>query len=218
MQQAGLPSFRALSRNAEVSDWQVKQLRCGKIAQLRLITLVKLSQALKISLNALLENFSGKEVLASDIATPEINVSVAAADPEAEKKLASLKQEYCRLQTQLEQQRQTLWQEFQHASVQVLESWLLQWPTAAYAAHQNPNLPATKLLPLLGPVEQLIEQWDLVAIAPVGAELPYDPSCQQLIAGHVQPGELVKVRYTGYRQGNNLLYRAKVSPISPIDA
>jgi hypothetical protein len=27
------------------------------------------------------------------------------------------------------------------------------------------------------------------------------------------PGEIVKVRYTGYLQGEKLLYRAKVSPV-----
>ncbi|MGB7379946.1 MAG: XRE family transcriptional regulator, partial [Rivularia sp. (in: cyanobacteria)] len=35
----------------------------------------------------------------------------------------------------------------------------------------------------------------------------------QLIEGNAQPTEKVKVRYTGYRQGDKLLYRAKVSPV-----
>jgi len=39
---------------------------------------------------------------------------------------ADLEQEYQRLQVQMEQQRQALWQEFQQSSLQVLESWLLQ--------------------------------------------------------------------------------------------
>jgi molecular chaperone GrpE (heat shock protein) len=53
------------------------------------------------------------------------------------------------------------------------------------------------------------------AIAPVGAEIPYDPQLHQLMEGNPQLGEIVKVRYTGYRQGDKLLYRAKVSPVSP---
>ena len=51
------------------------------------------------------------------------------------------------------------------------------------------------------------------AIAPVGAEVAYDPQLHQPLEGTAQPGEKVKVRYTGYRQGDKLLYRAKVSPI-----
>jgi hypothetical protein len=35
----------------------------------------------------------------------------------------------------------------------------------------------------------------------------------QLLEGTAQPGDLVKVRYTGYRQGDKLLYRVKVSPV-----
>ena len=96
-----------------------------------------------------------------------------------------------------------------------MESWLLQWPTAAQKARENQHLAAVKLLPLLRPIEQLLQQWGVEAIAPVGAELPYEPQLHQLMEGTAQPGETVKVRYTGYRQADKLLYRAKVSPISP---
>lgn len=125
--------------------------------------------------------------------------------------IADLKREYQRLLVQLEQQRQTLWQEFQQSSLGVLESWLLQWPTAAQKAQENPQLAAVRLLPLLRPMEQLLQQWGVEAIAPVGSELPYDPLLHQLMEGTAQPGEIVKIRYTGYLQGDKLLYRAKVS-------
>jgi molecular chaperone GrpE (heat shock protein) len=126
---------------------------------------------------------------------------------------AALRQEYQRLQQQLAQQRETLRQEFQQSSLQVLESWLVQWPTAAYAAQQNQQLPAARLLPLVRPVEQLLQEWGVDAIASVGSEIPYDPHLHQLMEGTAQPGELVRVRYTGYCQGDKLLYRAKVSPV-----
>ena len=125
-----------------------------------------------------------------------------------------LQHEYDRLQQQLVQQRQDLWQEFQQSSVQVLESLLLQLPTAAYAAQQNPQAPAVKLLPLLRPLDQLLQAWGIEPIATVGADVSYDPQQHQLMAGVAQPGDSVKVRYTGYRQGNRLLYRAKVSPVT----
>ncbi|NES19707.1 MAG: nucleotide exchange factor GrpE, partial [Symploca sp. SIO3E6] len=82
-----------------------------------------------------------------------------------------------------------------------------------YAAQQNEQLPAVKLLPLMRPVESLLQKWGVEAIAPVGAEVSYNPQYHQLISGNAQPGEMVKVRYTGYRQGEKLLYRAKVSPV-----
>jgi DNA-binding Xre family transcriptional regulator len=209
MQQVGVSSFKALSQKANVSEWQVRQLRQGQATQMRAEALIKLSQALKISLPELITTFS-QVTLKTDIENAQPTLSQATANAE----IAALRLEYERSQAQLAQQREMLWQEFQQSALQTIESWLLQWPTAAYAAQQNPQAPAVKLLPLLRPVETLLQQWDVEAIAEVGKELPYDPTQHQLIEGTAQPGELVRVRYIGYRQGEKLLYRAKVSPVA----
>lgn len=206
LQQAGLPSFRAFARAAGVSDWQVNQLRQGNVAQMRVAVLTKLSQALHCSLAELLTTFS-------EVPLPEsASQRDRSVQPSAE--IAQLRQEYDRLQTQLVEQRQILWQEFQQTSLQTLESLLLQLPTATYAAQQNPDIPASRLLPLLRPIDQLLHDWGISAIAPVGSELPYDPQQHLLMDGTAQPGDLVRVRYTGYAQGDRLLHRAKVSPIN----
>lgn len=200
MQQVGVSSYKALTQVAGVSERQLLRLRRGEVGQMRVDVLLKLSQVLKVSLKELVVNFSSGEFFD---ATP----------PEESQAIADLKREYERLQAQLDTQRLELWQEFQQSSLQVMESWLLQWPTAAHKARENQHLAAVKLLPLLRPIEQLLQQWGVEAIAPVGAELPYEPQLHQLMEGTAQPGETVKVRYTGYRQADKLLYRAKVSPI-----
>ena len=125
----------------------------------------------------------------------------------------AVQKEYDRLQTQLIEQRETLLQEFQQSSLQTLEPWLLQWSTAAYAAQQNPQAPAVKLLPLVRPVEQLLQEWGIEQTAIVGAEVAYDPQQHQLMNGAAEAGDSVRVRYAGYRHYDRLLYRAKVSPI-----
>lgn len=201
MQRVGVSSFKALALSAGVSERQLLRLRRGELPQMRIDVLLQLSQALQVPLNQLVATFSAVDI-AREIAPLE----------DSKQANVDLKREYERLQVQLIEQRQALWQEFQQSSLQVLESWLVQWPTAAYKAQENPQLAAVKLLPLLRPIEQLLQQWGVEAIAPVGAELPYDPQLHQLLAGTAQPGETVKVRYTGYRQGDKLLYRAKVSP------
>ena len=208
MQRLGFSSYKQLCRSAGVSEKQLRRLRVGEASQLRGETLLKLSQALQISVSELLETFSLVEAHSRTPLqdTPQVDEGESAS-------LATLRQEYQRLQQQLENQRETLMQEFQQSSLQVLESWLIQWPTAAYAAQQNQQLPAVRLLPLLRPVEQLLQEWGVEAIASVGSELPYDPQWHQLMEGIAQPGDLVKVRYTGYRIGEKLLYRAKVSSL-----
>ena len=196
MEQVGINSIGQLGNVAEVSERQIIRLQYGLLPKLPVETLLKLSQALQVSPHQLLTQFAR-----SIPDTEEIDID-------------SLKQEYQRLQQQLEQQRDTLRQEFQQVSLQALESWLVQWPTAAAAAEKNPQLPAVRILPLIKPVEQLLKQWGVEAIASVGEEVAYDPQHHQLIEGTAAPGEPVKVRYTGYRQGEKLLHRAKVSPVN----
>lgn len=210
LEQVGIPSFKALGRAADVSDWQIEQLRRGKVAQMRVETLLKISQVLQISLPELITHFS------------------ESIDPSSstEKNLANerdLQQEYQRLQTQLEQQRELLQQEFQQATLHVLESWLTQFPTLVHAAQQNSEVPANKLnlVVFMRPIDRLIQSWGIESIAPIGSEVPYDPQMHQFIPdpsqpGRIpQPGEIVRVRYAGYRQGDKLLHRAKVGLITP---
>lgn len=205
MEAAAIPSFRALARQAGVSDWSVTQLRRDRIASMRVDILQKLAVALDRSLPELLAHFGG-------VSNP---IAAGAPDKQANsnERLTALETEYQRLQSQLELQATQLQQQFQKESLAMLESWLLQWPTVTHAVAKNPDLPASRLVPLVQPVQDLLEQWGVVAIAPVGAEVPFDPQQHQLMEGTAEPGNLVKVRYTGFRQGETLLYRAKVSPV-----
>ncbi len=204
MQQVGISSFKGLSRAAGVSERQILRLRQGKLEQMRVDVLLKLSSVLQMPLNELIATFSTVELLQEKTAPTQ----------ELLQEITNLRREYDRSQFQLEQQREILLQELQQSTLQLLESLLLQWPTAAKTAQENPQLEAIKIVPLVQkPLEKLLQAWGVEAIAPVGAELPYDPQLHQLIKGTAQPGETVKVRYTGYLQGEKLLYRAKVSPV-----
>ncbi|MEH1787321.1 MAG: nucleotide exchange factor GrpE [Nostoc sp.] len=204
MQQLSISSFKALSRAADVSERQILRLRQGKLEQMRVDVLLKLSSVLQMSLSELITTFSTVELLQEKTAPTQ----------ELLQEITDLRREYDRSQLQLEQQREILLQELQQSSLQLLESLLLQWPTAAQKAQENPQLAAVKIVPLVQkPLQKLLQAWGVEAIAPVGAELPYDPQLHQLMEGTAQPGETVKVRYTGYLQGQKLLYRAKVSPV-----
>lgn len=211
MQRVGFSSYRSLSQASGISEKQIRHLRQGNIAQTRLEMLMKLSQALQVSLTDLLRSLDAESGQAS-----YENVSPAKAESDNSdlvQELAHLRQEYDRLQSKLSEQKQALQQEFQQSSLQILESLLLQLPTAAYAAQQNPQAPAVKLLPLLKPLDRLLMDWGIEAIAEVGSEVPYDPQQHQLMEGFAKAGDRVRVRYTGYRQGDRLLYRARVSPV-----
>jgi DNA-binding Xre family transcriptional regulator/molecular chaperone GrpE (heat shock protein) len=222
MQQSGFSSYKALSQAAGLSENYLRALRQGNIARLRLETLQTLAQTLQIELVDLLGTFSSSifpPLIPPAFRDAEIRVSTSLSSPaslasSSPSPASSVLQHECdRLQAQLTQQKEQLCQEFQQASLQILESLILQLPTAVYAAQQNPQAPAVKLLPLLHPIEALLREWGISAIAPVGTELAYDPRHHQLMEGVANPGDRVRVRYTGYLQGDRLLYRAKVSVV-----
>ena len=185
MQAVGLGSYRALARAAGVSRGAVDRLRQGQVGRLSVQTLLQLSQALQVPVTDLMAQF-GAPV---DI-PPSKAPSLPSPDPDQERR------------------------QFQAEALACLEPWLRQWPTAVAAAQRQPDLPASRLLPLTHPWQELLQRWGVTAIGEVGAELPYDPQVHQPLQGHITPGQPVRVRYLGYRQGDRLLYRAQVSPAS----
>jgi transcriptional regulator with XRE-family HTH domain len=189
MQSVGIRTYAELCQTTGVTEKVIRRLRQGAIGQMQIGTLEKIAQGLNLSAAALLAQFTSTD----SAATPD------------------LQREYDRLQTQLQTQRAELLQEFQQSTLQTLESWMLQWPTAAQAAQQNPTAPAVKLLPLVRPVENLLTQWGIEPIGQVGQTIAYNPQEHQVMGALPQPGDPVRVRYVGYRQGDRLLHRAQVS-------
>lgn len=208
MERVGISSLSELSQRSGIAELQLIRLQYGLLPKMQVEILLKLSQTLQVPVDKLLALFGSETLLSSDLKQEEIEDAAATN---------AIAQEYQRLQQQLEQQRETLMREFQQASLQRLESWLLQWPTAATVAEQNPQLPAVKLLPLMKPITDLLEHWEVEAIASVGEKVPYDPQWHQLMEGSAEPGEIVKVRYVGYQQRDKLLHRAIVSPVKEED-
>lgn len=197
MQQAGISSLEELSRLSGVSRWQLMRLQCGLLSKMRVEILLQLAQVLQLQPLQLLSSFSPELPLPTDTGA----------------ELTALKQECQHLQAELAAQQQALEQEFQQSSLAVIEPLLLQLPTAAAAATENPELSAANLLPLLAPINELLRQWGIEPIAAVGEEVAYNPQWHELMAGAAELGTPVKVRYVGYRQGEKLLYRARVSLI-----
>lgn len=228
MQRSGFKSFAELSRTSGLSRVHINWIRQGRILDLRLQKVLLLSEVLQVELEVLLATFSqnnsviirrlqspaGENQLVSVNLLRESDLS-AQKHEELQQKMVQLQQEYQRQQQQLQTQKEHLLVEYQKSTIQALEPLLLQWPTAAYAARKNPDAPAVKLLPLLSPLEKLLASWGVSPIGEVGAETTYDPQWHQVMSMAGQPlksGDPVRFRYVGYRQGEQLLYRAKVSP------
>jgi molecular chaperone GrpE (heat shock protein) len=196
MHKVGIKSFKKLYELTGTSDRTIRKIRSGEIGTISWQTLTNISTTLQITIYELTEIFGAPASSNSD-----------------RQKLDSLHQEYQYLQRQFQQQRETLQSEFQYQSLQTLESFLTYFPTAKSAAAKNPDFPASKIFPLVQSIDRLISQWGVTVIGEVGSELIYDPRWHQLIEGTANAGELVVIRYVGYRQGDKPIFRAKVSKL-----
>ncbi|MCC0179384.1 hypothetical protein I4641_20700 [Waterburya agarophytonicola K14] len=203
MRQVNITDIYQLSTIAGVPRLPIIRIQRGLILNVSVGAIARIAKALNVSMDSFIETFSEQ----SPIAKVEPQVS------ENSDALAACQQEYQKLQQEMLQQQEFLEAEFQKSSLETIESWLLQWPTAVMAVHKNPSLPAARLVALVEPVEQLLKKWDVETIARVGEKIPYDPQYHQLIKGIAQIGEVVEVRYVGYKQEDKLLYKAKVSPV-----
>jgi molecular chaperone GrpE (heat shock protein) len=194
MKLVSVSSFQVLSDRAGVSRRAIDTLRKGNAATLRYSDLAKLAEVLQIEVNELIAKFISNLESASTT-------------------IAALREEYQRLQQKLENQKQDLRSQFERETIQQLESLLLQLPSAAHAAQQNPQMLAKNILPLLRPLDALLQKWGITMIGSVGVEVAYDPQKHQLMEGsdQLEEGGSAIVRYVGYMQGEKLLYRARVA-------
>jgi molecular chaperone GrpE (heat shock protein) len=197
MKQVGISSFQILSERTGISRRAIDTLRKRNAATLRYADLAKLAEVLQIEVTEVIAKFI------SDSNNPQSPIL----------EVAALREEYQRLQQKLEQQKLELRSQFERETIQQLESLILQLPSAAYAAQQNPNMLAKNILPLLRPIDALLQKWEITAIGAVGKEVDFDSQKHQLMEGsdEIKDGDVAIVRYVGYMQGEKLLYRARVS-------
>ena len=197
MKQVGISSFQILSERTGISRRAIDTLRKRNAATLRYADLAKLAEVLQIEVTEVIAKFI------SDSNNPQSPII----------EVAALREEYQRLQQKLELQNVELRSQFERETIQQLESLILQLPSAAYAAQQNPNMLAKNILPLLRPIDALLQKWGITAIGAVGKEVDFDSQKHQLMEGsdEIKDGDVAIVRYVGYMQGEKLLYRARVS-------
>lgn len=127
----------------------------------------------------------------------------------------SLRQECLRLQQALQQQAVQVTDEVRQTTFEQLQTLLTNYPTVSKMAQAKPDLPAKNLISLFTPLENLLHSWGYEAIAAPWQQVPYDPQLHQPDVPDMEVGEMVYVRFIGYRQGETILCPAKVSRTLP---
>jgi transcriptional regulator with XRE-family HTH domain len=183
MKLVDMKSFKELENRAVVSRGAIARLRKKQADLVSYRDLMQIAKVLRVTIADLISKFSQVNSVTRLVDTPQV----------------------------LEPNDREI---FEQEVLTKLESLLLQLPTAAYAITNNPHFPARNLLLLLKPLDILLSDWNIQAIAPVGTVVSYDPRWHQDMDGEdLSLGDQALVRYIGYRRGEQLLYRARVSRI-----
>ncbi|MEM9770385.1 MAG: nucleotide exchange factor GrpE [Cyanobacteria bacterium P01_D01_bin.73] len=222
MNHVGCRSWRALAERSGVSLYQIRQLREGEVARMRLETLGQLAKALEVTtvdLLAAVTEISPDLGAGEDLESDEESGAEANSGGlvDSARELAAIQQEYDRLKDEVKNNQDQLWEGFQKDSLMILEPWLLSWYKAVDAVQKNPQIPANRLLLLLRPLDELLNQWSVVQIAPIGEEVAFDPQWHQVAQGKAEPGDRVQVVMPGFRHHGRLLHRAQVRPVNLLE-
>lgn len=125
--------------------------------------------------------------------------------------IINLQKQCQRLREELETQSKQLKEDFRSETFEQLQPLLTNYPTAREMAKVKPDLPAKNLISLFTSLENLLENWGYEIIGKPWEKVSYNPQIHQADSDDIEVGESVYIRFVGYRDGDNILYPAKVS-------
>jgi hypothetical protein len=102
----------------------------------------------------------------------------------------------------------------QQQALTTLESLITYLPTIVAKVQTNPELSANRILPILKPLDTLLEQWEVTPVGTVGEIVPFQPHIHQPMNGNIAENAAVIIRFIGYRHRGKLLFRARVNPVN----
>lgn len=128
---------------------------------------------------------------------------------------SGLIQECLRLSEQLREQSDLVREDERRSTFEQLQTLLTSYCTAIAQAQANSEMPAQNLVSLFTPLDNLLRNWGIEPLGKVWERVPYNPQLHQPDADDLTEGELVFVRFVGYRDGERILCPAKVSRTRP---
>jgi len=120
-----------------------------------------------------------------------------------------------RLRDELEVRSHQLSTDIQDTTFEQLRPLLTNYPTACRMIEERPDLPAQNLVALFTPLETLLQNWGYEPIGQPWEQVPFNPQLHQPDVDDITEGELVYIRFVGYRDNERILCPAKVSRTLP---
>lgn len=200
MNQLDILDWQDLGEKAGLSRYAVRLVRQGDVGKLTVNQLRRLATVLNFNL----QEFARLSAL-------PISATITTNPSEIEE----LRQQCLRLREELQQQKAQLTADFRRATFEQLQTLLTNYPAARKMAEAKPDMPAKNLSALFTPLENLLSSWDFETIGSAWEQTAYNPQLHQADVEDITEGELVYIRFVGYREGERILAPAKVSRTLP---
>ena len=201
MNQLDILDWQDLATQSGLTRFGVRLVRQGDVGKLTLNQLRRLATVLNLNFQEFDRTLSALPLSATITANPT--------------EIEELKQQCFRLRDELEQQKVQLTDDFRRATFEQLQTLLTSYPAARKMAEAKPEMPAKNLSALFTPLENLLSSWGFETIGSAWEQVTYNPQLYQPDVEDITEGELVYIRFVGYRDGERILAPAKVSRTLP---
>ncbi|MEG3862964.1 nucleotide exchange factor GrpE [Microcoleus sp. herbarium12] len=201
MNQLNIVDWQDLGKQAGLSRFGVRLVRQGDVGKLTVDKLRRLATVLNLNFQEFDRTLNALPISATITTNPS--------------EIEELKQQCFRLREELQQQKTQLTADFRRATFEQLQTLLTSYPSARKMAEAKPEMPAKNLSALFTPLENLLSSWNFETIGSAWEQTPYNPQLHQPDIEDITEGELVYVRFVGYRNGQEILAPAKVSRTLP---
>ncbi|AFY71564.1 hypothetical protein Pse7367_3324 [Thalassoporum mexicanum PCC 7367] len=183
-----------------------------------ILTLVLIFLALRIASSVLKFVRKPDELLPGEVESLRAEKEAIAQQlTQQESEAKALRQECLDLRGQLEQQKKQLVDDYRVETFTKIQPLLTQYQSVRQMAIAKPELPAKNLVALFTNLDNLLQAWQFEPIGEVWQQTAYDPQLHEPDQGDIEAGEIVYVRFVGYRSasGDRILVPAKVSRTLP---
>ena len=201
MKQLDIVDWQDLGEKAGLTRFGVRLVRQGDVGKLTIDQLRRLATVLNLNFQEFDRTLSALPLSATITTNPS--------------EIEELKQQCFRLREELQQQKTQLTADFRRATFEQLQTLLTNYPAARKMAEAKPDMPAKNLSALFTPLENLLSSWDFETIGSAWEQTIYNPQLHQPDVEDITEGELVYIRFVGYRNGEQILTPAKVSRTLP---
>ncbi|MEM9540820.1 MAG: nucleotide exchange factor GrpE [Cyanobacteria bacterium P01_E01_bin.42] len=130
-------------------------------------------------------------------------------------RIEQLEKQCRRLRSELQDNLDRMQRDLKEDTFEQLQTLMMNFPTASVMAEAKPNLPARNFIALFTPLKNLLQGWGYESIGTAWEQVLFDPQIHQADSEDIQEGDLVFVRFVGYRNGDRILCPAKVSRSLP---